>query len=236
MTVTPPLLQLQHVAKQYDATLTSGPVQVLHDVDLTIDHGQSVSIVGPSGSGKSTLLNIIGTLDRPTAGRVCLDGQDLAECSDQDSAAIRNQRIGFIFQLHHLLPQCTARENILVPTLAARDASGRRAAEARADRLLEQVGLADRASHRPGELSAGQCQRVAVARALINDPALLLADEPTGALDAASSDMLAAQLADLNRDSGVAMLVVTHAPKLAEQMQRPYELRDGRLLALGSSQ
>ena len=236
MTTKPPLLELDHVAKQYDATITSGPVQVLRDVTLSVERGNTISIVGPSGSGKSTLLNIIGTLDHPTTGRVLLDGRDLAECSDAESAAIRNQHIGFVFQSHHLLPQCTARENVLIPTLAQRDPTRHRTAEARADQLLEQVGLADRTSHRPAELSTGQCQRVAVARALINDPALLLADEPTGALDASTSDTLIELLVELNRASAVTLLVATHARKLADQMERQYELRDGALVGLGPRQ
>ncbi len=165
----------------------SGAVDVLKGITLTIEPGRSVVIVGPSGCGKSTLLNIIGGLDHPTGGRVLLEGQDLAVLGDEELARIRNRQIGFVFQLHHLLPQCTVLENVLIPTLATRDKSSPRSLRERAETLLRRVGLADRMSYRPGELSGGQRQRVAVARALINQPKLLLADEPTGSLDESTS-------------------------------------------------
>jgi ABC-type lipoprotein export system ATPase subunit len=221
------LLKLQHVAMSYD---DSGGV--LRDVNLTVAPGESLAIVGPSGCGKSTLLNIIGTLDRPTAGSVALDGHDLAQLSDKQLAAVRNQRIGFIFQAHHLLPQCTVLENVLVPTLAP--GSKTDGAEERARRLLDRVGLGHRLDHRPGQLSGGERQRAAVVRALINRPALLLADEPTGALDRASSDNLATLLTELNREENVALIVVTHAPELAAKMGTTYELVDGSLVKRGA--
>jgi ABC-type lipoprotein export system ATPase subunit len=202
---------------------------VLRGITLSIAPGESLAIVGPSGSGKSTLLNIMGTLDRPTSGRMLLEGRDLADANDEALAAVRNRRIGFVFQLHHLLPQCTALENVLVPTLAP--GATRRPADAEADahRLLARMGLEDRLTYRPGQLSGGERQRVAVARALINKPAILLADEPTGSLDRASAEDLAAILAELNRADGVTLVVVTHSSALASQMGRRFELKDGRL-------
>lgn len=189
--------------------------------------GESVAIVGPSGSGKSTLLNIIGTLDHPTDGRVLLDGTDLSQLDDKKLAKIRNSQIGFIFQLHHLLPQCTVWENVLVPTLVESDRCGR--SEARAHRLLKRVGLEERLSHRPGQLSGGERQRVAVVRALINNPKLLLADEPTGSLDHSSADNLAQLLVELNREEDVTLIVVTHSLPLTESMDRVLKLRDGEI-------
>jgi lipoprotein-releasing system ATP-binding protein len=210
---------------------------VLDDISLQVDRGQSLAIVGPSGSGKSTLLQIIGTLDRPTIGTVQLDGQDLNQLNDVELAAVRNRKLGFIFQFHYLLPQCTVLENVLVPTLAkvkpppdAPTASGpAETAEARANRLLKRVGLAERINHRPGELSGGERQRVAVVRAMINQPWLLLADEPTGSLDHASAQQLGQLLVELNREEGVTLIVVTHAKELAAKMGKQLELRDARL-------
>lgn len=225
------LLKLINVAKQYDSLADGDPVFVLKGVSLEIGAGESVAIVGPSGSGKSTLLNVIGTLDRPSQGQVLLDGEDLSKLNDEQLAAARNRRIGFVFQAHHLLPQCTVLENVLVPTLATRDGAIRDGADERARRLLQRVGLAERLSHRPGQLSGGERQRVAVVRALINGPKLLLADEPTGALDRASSQNLGQLLVDLNREEGVTLIVVTHAPELAQRMGRILELRDGQLSA-----
>jgi lipoprotein-releasing system ATP-binding protein len=224
-----PLLKLTEVSKRYDSPSSAETVSVLRDITLEIGRGESVAIVGPSGSGKSTLLNIIGTLDRPTSGRVLLDGQDLSVLDDVHLAAVRNRQIGFIFQAHHLLPQCTVLENVLVPTLANRDASLRKGAAERARQLLEKVGLGARITHPPGQLSGGERQRVAVMRALINRPQLLLADEPTGALDRASAQNLADLLLALNREEGVTLIVVTHALDLAKRMGRVLELEDGRL-------
>ena len=184
-----------------------------------------------SGSGKSTLLNIIGTLDRPSSGEVLLDGQDLRRLNDVELASVRNRQIGFVFQAHHLLPQCNVLENVLLPTLATRDPAVRSGASERAKRLLERVGLDGRIAHRPGQLSGGERQRVAVVRALINQPKLLLADEPTGALDRASAGNLSDLLVALNREEGVTLIVVTHALDLAKRMGRVLELRDGRLVA-----
>ncbi len=202
---------------------------MLRDLTLEILAGESIAIVGPSGSGKSTFLNILGTLDRPTSGLVLFDRQDLSRLDDIQLAGVRNRQIGFIFQSHHLLPQCTVLENVLVPTLANRDVALRNGAIERAGRLLEKVGLGTRLTHRPGQLSGGERQRVAVVRALINQPRLLLADEPTGALDRASAQSLADLLVQLNQDEGVTLVVATHALDLAKRMGRVLELRDGRL-------
>jgi len=217
------------MSKRYESPTSTELVPVLRDVTLEIQRGESVAIVGPSGSGKSTLLNIIGTLDRPDSGHVLLDGKDLSRLDDIQLAAVRNREIGFIFQSHHLLPQCTVLENVLVPTLANNDAALRNGALERATGLLDKVGLGARLTHRPGQLSGGERQRVAVVRALINQPKLLLADEPTGSLDRASAENLADLLVRLNREEGVTLIVVTHAPDLAKRMSRVLELRDGEL-------
>ncbi len=229
------LLELDHVAKQFDSPEGAGALAVLRDVSLRVAAGERLAVVGVSGSGKSTLLNLIGALDRPTSGRVLLEGRDLAALPERDLAAVRNRRIGFVFQLHHLLPQCTALENVLVPTLAGGGGAGAADAEARARSLLARVGLGSHLAHRPGQLSGGECQRVAVARALINRPALLLADEPTGSLDRASAESLAQLLIDLNREEGVALVAVTHAEALAARMGRVLELRDGTLRERGGA-
>jgi len=211
------------------------PVTVLDHVSLEVQRGESVAIVGPSGSGKSTLLNLIGVLDTPSSGTVSLEGQDLARLGDRELSRVRNRQIGFVFQSHHLLPQCTVLENVLIPTLATENEVLRDGAPDRARRLLERVGLGPRLHHRPGQLSGGERQRVAVVRALINEPQLLLADEPTGALDRAAADRLAQLLVELNREEQVTLIVVTHAPELAQRLGRIEELRDGRLVTAGKS-
>ncbi len=225
------ILKLSQVALHYDSGANAGPVNVLKGVSLEVRRGESLAIIGPSGSGKSTLLNIIGTLDRATSGEVTLAGQDLSKLNDAQLAAVRNRQIGFVFQAHYLLPQCTVMENVLVPTLASGDRALRAKARERGERLLKRVGLGERLGHRPGQLSGGERQRVAVVRALINQPQLLLADEPTGALDRASAEQLAQLLLELNREEGVTLIVVTHALDLAHKMGRVLELKDGVLLA-----
>ncbi len=227
-----PLLRLAGITKSYSPVGGGAPVVTLEGIDLTVLRGEAVAILGPSGSGKSTLLNIIGTLDQATSGEVWLDGRDLAKLDAKQLAGVRNREIGFIFQAHHLLPQCTVLENVLVPTLPLADKAMAAEAPARARRLLEIVGLSGRLDHRPSQLSGGEQQRVAVVRALMNQPKLLLGDEPTGALDRRSAEQLADLLVRLNREEGVALILVTHAPDLAARMQRRYEIRDGRLLQL----
>jgi len=223
------MLELINIAKSYPSPGSASGVCVLRDITLRVEDGQSVVIVGPSGSGKSTLLNIIGALDHPTAGRVLLDGRDIAGLDETELAGIRNREIGFVFQLHHLLPQCTVLENVLVPTLAYKDGGSKKDLQERAVGLLERVGLKDHLLHRPGELSGGQRQRVAVVRALINRPKLLLADEPTGSLDADAAKNIAELLAELNRTEKVTLIVVTHSLELAEYIGQVWQLSDGVL-------
>jgi len=230
MTRNSPLLKLENVTKRYAAPEDGGAApDVLRGIDLELTTGESLAIVGPSGSGKSTLLNIIGTLDQPTNGTVLLGGRQLGALSDGQQAELRSREIGFVFQSHHLLPQCTVLENVLVPTLVVRAGAARSGADARAKVLLERVGLSERLTHRPGQLSGGERQRVAVVRALINEPKLLLADEPTGSLDRAAADNLAELLVELNKETGVTLILVTHALDLAGRMARVQELRDGVL-------
>src|ERR1043165_4153778 len=236
-----PLLKLAKVTKCYDSPDGAAALTVLNDVSLQVERGESLAIVGPSGSGKSTLLQIIGTLDRPNTGQVLLNGQDLNGLDEIQLASVRNRQLGFVFQAHYLLPQCTVLENVLVPTLAKPSrpstlnqnspAGPSESPEARASRLLKRVGLGERTTHRPGQLSGGERQRVAVVRALINQPQLLLADEPTGSLDRASAQELTQLLVDLNRERGVTLEVVTHALDLAHRMSRRFTLADGRLVS-----
>ena len=229
MTDNDALLELLDVSKTYPAPAGTEARPVLDGVSLSVRAGESLAIVGPSGCGKSTLLNIVGTLDRPSAGRVLLGGEDLSEMDDAALAAVRSRQIGFVFQLHQLLPQCTILENVLLPTLAVADGRDGEQSEATARRLLDRVGLSHRLSYRPGQLSGGERQRAAVVRALINAPRLLLADEPTGSLDHASADSLGGLLVDLNRDEGVTLIVVTHSMELAHRMGRVLHLRDAAL-------
>ncbi|HEY3897229.1 MAG TPA: ABC transporter ATP-binding protein [Chthoniobacter sp.] len=224
------LLEIQNLNKTYRAPDGGDAVEVLRGVDLRMEAGETLSVTGPSGSGKSTILNVLGALDKADSGEVIVDGRDVEKLKGDELAAYRNTTVGFIFQLHHLLPQCTILENVLVPTLAA-SKDKRSAARGRAEELLEAVGLKHRLNHRPGELSGGERQRVAVARALINEPKLLLADEPTGALDRVNAERLVDLLVEINRSRGVTLIMVTHAPDLAERMKRVMELRDGKLLA-----
>ena len=229
------MLDLINVTKSYLAPGNNDGVCVLKNITLKVTKGQSLVIVGPSGSGKSTLLNIIGALDRPSEGRVLFDGRDLAELNEVELAGIRNRQIGFVFQLHHLLPQCTVLENVLVPTLAGKTQFSKNEIQERATNLLQRVGLKDHMLHRPGQLSGGQRQRVAVVRALINKPKLLLADEPTGSLDKDAAENIAELLVELNRSEEVTLITVTHSLKLAEMIGDVMELSDG-LLRDGSSQ
>ena len=229
------MLELIDVSKEYQSPADTGSVSVLKDITLKIEKGRSVAIVGPSGCGKSTLLNIIGALDRPTAGRVLFDGNDLTKAGDIELAGIRNSEIGFVFQLHHLLPQCTVLENVIVPTLADKNRSSRKEVEERAVSLMERVGLKEWMLHRPGQLSGGQRQRVAVVRALINQPKLLLADEPTGSLDEHAAQNIAELLVELNQSEEVTLILATHSIKLAEHMGQVLELSNGTLTERATS-
>jgi lipoprotein-releasing system ATP-binding protein len=220
-----PDLTVAHVCKEYP---TPGePLVVLQDVSLELSAGQNVAILGPSGSGKSTLLHIVGTLDAPTSGSVRLDGSDPFALAEPELAAFRNRRIGFVFQDHHLLPQCSVLENVLLPTIAKGPATLEEVDRARS--LIARVGLEGRLTHRPAELSGGERQRAAVARALVNQPRLLLADEPTGNLDAKSAAGVAELLLELQATDGAMLIVVTHSQELAARLQRRLTLVDGRL-------
>ena len=220
-------LQIRDVRKEYPTR--SGSLKVLDGVSLTLDRGDAVAIMGPSGSGKSTLLHIMGTLDSPTAGTVQLDGTTPFTLNEQDLAAFRNRRIGFVFQDHHLLPQCSVLENVLIPTLVNRDAD-KPALLKSAKELLDRVGLSGRLDHRPAELSGGERQRVAVARALIQKPLLVLADEPTGNLDRASAATVGKLLIELNEQQQSILVVVTHSRELADAFPKRLEMGDGRLI------
>ena len=218
-------LHVENVAKQFP---TRGePLVVLRDISLDLDVGQNLAIMGPSGSGKSTLLNILGTLEPPTTGRVLLDGVDPATLDEPSLALLRNRKIGFVFQDHYLLPQCSVLENVLIPTIAAGPTQPETVQRARD--VLQRVGLQDRLEHRPAELSGGERQRAALARALINRPVLLLADEPTGNLDRANAARVGQLLLDVQKQEGMMLVVVTHSPQLAAMFQRRFQLDDGEL-------
>lgn len=219
-------LLIEHVAKQYPTRAES--LVVLRDVSLEMAQADSVAIVGPSGSGKSTLLNIVGGLEPPSGGRVRLGEQDPWTLAPRELSLFRNRQVGFVFQDHHLLPQCSVLENTLLPTVAAGPTTAEQVDRAR--RLLERVGLAERLEYRPAELSGGERQRAALARALVNRPAILLADEPTGNLDQAAADAVAALFLELQRAESLMLLVVTHSQRLAQRMQRQCTLEAGRLV------
>ncbi len=220
-----PLLVAEGLFKRFEHE--GSRVEVLRGVDLRIDAGEMVCVVGPSGAGKSTLLHILGTLDLPTAGSVRYEGQDVTRFSSRRLAAFRNRTLGFVFQFHHLLPEFSALENVMMPGLV-RGLPRRRVRE-RALALLEEVGLSHRLSHRPGELSGGEQQRVSLARALVMEPKLLLADEPTGNLDSATSEAIHDLLFRLNAERGTTLLLVTHDRDLAVRMPRLVHMRDGRI-------
>lgn len=223
-------LELHAVSKRYAAAEPSAALEVLNGINMTLDVGESLAVVGPSGCGKSTLLNLIGALDRPCHGTIRLDDDVLEQRSEEQLAKIRNRKIGFVFQQHHLLPQYTVLENVLIPTLAVRRNVAERTADTeRAIALLERVGLSERKDHRPGRLSGGEMQRTAVVRALINRPKLLLADEPTGSLDQSSARALGDLLVELNRSEHIALLLVTHSMELARRMNKVYRLENGKL-------
>ena len=220
-----PRLAVEDLTKEYP---TRGePLVVLREVSLQLGDRESLAVVGPSGSGKTTLLSILGTLEPPTKGRILFDRVDPFALSERELAAFRSRSVGFVFQEHHLLPQCTVLENVLVPTIALGTTSAEQLARARD--LLERVGLAARLDHRPAELSGGERQRAALARALINRPALLLADEPTGNLDRSTADRVADLMLKLQAEEASILIVVTHSQRLAERMGRQMELDEGHL-------
>jgi len=215
------MIEIQGIKKSF------GSLQVLKGIDLTIDRGEVVSIVGPSGAGKTTLLQIIGTLDRPDAGSVRVEGTDTTTLSQKQLADFRNRHIGFVFQFHQLLPEFTAIENIMIPAYIA-GTSGK-AARQRAEELLHFMGLTDRAHHKPNELSGGEKQRVAVARALVNSPAVILADEPSGSLDSKNKEELHQLFFDLRNQYGQTFVIVTHDEQLAALTDRTIHLKDGTI-------
>ncbi len=218
-------LLVENLSKEFP---TRGePLLVLRDVSLELQSGENLAIAGPSGSGKSTLLNILGTLLAPSGGRVTLDGQDPFQLPEPQLAAFRNRKVGFVFQDHHLLPQCSVLENVLVPAVAA--GAVRPGTVRRAEMLLDRVGLGPQLDYRPAELSGGQRQRAALARALVQGPALVLADEPTGNLDRASADAVGRLLLELQQQEPMILIVVTHSQRLAAMMSRQLELNEGKL-------
>ena len=218
------MLEINSLTKQYPTP--KGPLTILSDITLSFSLGDAVSIMGPSGSGKSTFLYIIGALDTPTSGTVTLDGQNPFELAERELAAFRNKKIGFIFQDHCLLPQCSVLENVLTPTLVA-ESNGDYVERARG--LLDQVGLGERLDHRPAELSGGEKQRVALARALVREPLMLLCDEPTGNLDRKSAEVVSSLLLDLHRAQRTILIVVTHSADLASRFPKRYELLERQL-------
>jgi len=221
--------ELQHVSKYYEQPRSSGRNLILDDISLSIPETGSIAIVGPSGSGKSTLLHILGTLDVPTAGKVLLDDREVTTMNGADLARLRNRFIGYIFQLHYLLPQLTVLENVLLPVLPRKEKFIVKAAKEHAENLIIRVGLKEQIYHRPGQLSVGEQQRVAVVRALINQPKLLLADEPTGSLDTENAAMLGQLLYEINREQKTALVVVTHSIELAGRMDSIYRLGSRKL-------
>jgi lipoprotein-releasing system ATP-binding protein len=225
-------LIVEHLRKDYPTR--SGPLPVLRDVNLRLRRGDALAVMGPSGSGKSTLLNILGTLDAPTSGLVRLEGRDPFVLRERDLADFRNRCIGFVFQDHHLLPQCSVLENVLIPSLAAQDDPKK--TRAWALKLLERVGLSQRLEHRPAELSGGERQRTAIARALLHRPLLVLADEPTGNLDRAAAHEVSRLLLDLHREENTILIVVTHSQELADAFPRTAHMNDGRLGATEAEQ
>ena len=218
------LIQVQRLFKSYGDK--SKRVEVLKGVDLTFSQGEKASIVGASGVGKTTLLHVLGTLDRPTAGKVLYEGKDVYTLNERDLAHFRNRKIGFVFQFHHLLPEFNALENTMMPCLI--QGIPKKESVSRAEAMLTLVGLKERLSHKPGELSGGEQQRVAVARALVLEPKVLLADEPTGNLDTKTGESVLDLLREMNRIKGVTLIVVTHNLKLAEKLSRQIQLVDGR--------
>jgi len=222
------ILKLERISKSYTNESGTKDRKILDDLDLEIGKGERIAIVGPSGSGKSTLLNLIGALDRPDSGSITFENREISKISEKELAAFRNTKIGFVFQLHHLLPQLSLMENILLPTLTDKKLQGNGTID-RSRKLMDRLGLTGLAHQKPSELSGGECQRTAVARALINQPDLLLADEPTGALDHQSALNLVKLLVELSREEKMTLVVVTHSLEVAREMDIIYKMEDGKL-------
>ncbi|MGF7137833.1 ABC transporter ATP-binding protein [Roseimarinus sediminis] len=221
------MLHIQNIAKSYPSASGLVKHKVLNGLSADFPKGHTVAIVGPSGSGKTTLLNILGTLDKADEGSVNIDGVDIGQLQAREQAEFRNRKIGMVFQLHHLLPQCTLWENILLPVLPFTNDVD--AASKRAEALLKRTGIWEQRFQKPASLSGGECQRAAVVRALINQPSIILADEPTGALDEDNAEKLSSLLLELNKEMGTTLVVVTHSPGLAARMDQVYELHSGKL-------
>lgn len=223
-------IEASNLWKAYTNNLGKRVSQVLKGLDMQVDGGEKIAIMGPSGSGKTTLLNLIATLDKADEGSIAINGENIRGMKPADMLAFRNKKMGFVFQFHHLLPQCTLLENVLLPTLASKHTQINPAQHA--EELLTYMGIWSLRNNKPGELSGGECQRAAVARALVNKPELLLADEPTGSLDAENARLLIDLLVRINHDMGVTMVMATHAPEIAKRMDRVYLIDDGQLQAV----
>lgn len=223
------LLSVKELYKTFKTEGIAKPRTVLDGVNLELKKGQAISILGPSGSGKSTLMNIIGALDKPDQGEVIFNGQSLGNMTEKELTSFRNREIGFVFQMHHLLPQCTVLENILIPVVPVKDVDFKRSRIKVGEDLLKTVGLWELKGQKPGVLSGGECQRVALIRALINQPKLILADEPTGSLDEENALSMISLLLDLNKQFETSLIVVTHAQQIGERMEKQFELRNGKL-------
>lgn len=223
------IAELKNISKYYQNPGSEQKREVLNNISFKINKGDSIAVVGPSGCGKSTLLNIIGTLDKPTSGEIYFKERNLADLDDNSLSLIRNQDIGFVFQQHHLLPQLNIIENVLSPLIPVKDKNAKKEAVERANELLHAVNLYDKIYQKPGQLSGGECQRVAVVRALVNNPDLILADEPTGSLDQDSANQIGELLVEMNKKRNITMVVVTHSMEIAKMMGTMYHLTKGSL-------
>jgi ABC-type lipoprotein export system ATPase subunit len=223
------LFKLEALSKGFGMPGSTAFRPVLKEANLEISEGESIAILGPSGSGKTTLLNIIAALEKPDSGKVLFRGKDIQTLKGREIEEYRNQEIGFVFQFHHLLPQCTLKENILIPTLMLRDKNEIKEKQVLAEQLLKKLEIWDHHDKLPSQMSGGECQRAAVVRAMINKPSILLADEPTGALDAKNTENIAELLRNLNKNENLSILLVTHSEKLASRMEKVYRLEDGKL-------
>jgi len=223
------MLKLENITKYYEVPETAIRRTVLDELSLEVERGDRIAILGPSGSGKSTLLNVISTLDTPNSGKVSFDGEEILNYNSDQLAQFRNKKIGFVFQSHHLLPQLSLLENVLLPYLPEKDKNLKLEAEKRALDLLDFVGLSNQIHQRPGQMSGGECQRAAVVRALIYQPKLILADEPTGSLDKESAEQLAKLFVRINEEQGITLVVVTHSQELAQYMNRICCIENGKI-------
>ncbi|MBT3932617.1 MAG: ABC transporter ATP-binding protein [Bacteroidetes bacterium] len=225
------MIEIQNLSKQYE-NASQNIQEVLLDINLTIEAGDSTAIIGPSGSGKSTLLNLIGSLDIPSSGDIMFEGKNINQLNEKEVSEFRNTKIGFVFQQHHLLPQLTLLENVLLPTLVSNNKDDASKIEIRAKQLLKKVGLEDKIDQSPSHCSVGECQRAAVVRALINQPKVILADEPTGSLDEQNASELVDLLSQINKDENVSIVMVTHSLELASKMKKVYKLSNKKLVLI----